>query len=118
VGQDGERYKDRTRHFCVGVRTDAGLSRQDRQRRRSIGVDRRAWRVAWRFKGAKIKGYRPAEWKGQVPKHISRKRLEARLTDKEKDKVAKNATHDAWDAIGIGAYYFRKQGIDRWRRSR
>ncbi len=74
--------------------------------------------LAWRFKGAKIKGYRPAEWKGQVPKHISRKRLQSRLTDKEKCNVASNATHDAWDAIGIGAYYFRKQGIDRWRRSR
>jgi len=72
----------------------------------------------WRFKGAKLKGYKPAEWKGQVPKEISRKRLRSRLTDKEKSNIASNATHDAWDAIGIGAYYFRKQGIDRWRRSR
>lgn len=74
--------------------------------------------LVWRFKGAKLQGYRPAEWKGQVPKHVLRKRIEKRLTDKEQACVENKATHDAWDAIGIGAYYFRKQGVDRWRRSR
>ena len=74
--------------------------------------------LSWRFKGAKLVGYKPAEWKKQAPKKVVHARLKARLSPEELKSVEKKATHDAWDAIGIGAYYFRKQGVDRWRRSR
>lgn len=72
--------------------------------------------LAWRFKGAKKFGYKPAEWKGQLPKRVMKARLEDRLTSEELDRVAKKCTHDAWDAIGIGAYYFRKEGVERWQK--
>jgi hypothetical protein len=74
--------------------------------------------LSWRFKGAEMYGFKPGKWKGQVPKHVMRKRLESRLTEEELSCVAKKCTHDAWDAIGIGAYYFRRQGIERWQLKR
>ena len=70
--------------------------------------------IAWRFSGAEKHGYKPAEWKGQVPKKVMRERLKQRLTKEELNNIQKGATHDAWDAIGIGAYYFREQGVERW----
>tara|TARA_R110002110_G_scaffold77138_3_gene202757 strand:+ start:78 stop:575 length:498 start_codon:yes stop_codon:yes gene_type:complete len=70
--------------------------------------------LVWRFKGAKLQGYKPAEWKKQVPKKVVHARLRDRLSEKELGCVQKKATHDAWDAIGIGAYYFRKEGVERW----
>jgi len=45
---------------------------------------------------------------------VMRARLKQRLTAEELKEIAKGATHDAWDAVGIGAYYFRKQGVARW----
>ena len=74
--------------------------------------------LVWRFKGAKLIGYKPSEWKKQAPKKVVHARLKTRLSVAEMLLVEPKATHDAWDAIGIGAYYFRKQGVDRWRRSR
>jgi len=74
--------------------------------------------LAWRFKGAEMRGFKPAEWKGQVPKHVMQARLKKRLTSAELKVMAKNCTHDAWDAIGIGAYHFRKEGVERWRQKR
>jgi|TARA_R100001086_G_scaffold238196_1_gene162791 Holliday junction resolvasome RuvABC endonuclease subunit len=70
--------------------------------------------LTWRFKGAKLQGYKPAEWKKQTPKRVVHARLKSRLSDGELKCVQPKATHDAWDAIGIGAFYFRKQGVERW----
>ena len=74
--------------------------------------------IAWRFSGATKHGYKPAEWKGQVPKRVMRDRLKKRLTAEELLTVDGKCTHDTWDAIGIGAYYFRKKGVERWQRRR
>ena len=74
--------------------------------------------LSWRFKEAALVGYKPAEWKKQAPKRVVHARIKSRLSPEELKSIEKKATHDAWDAIGIGAYYFRKQGVDRWRRSR
>jgi len=72
--------------------------------------------LSWRFKGAKLIGYKPSEWKKQAPKKIVHARLKSRLSLVELKLVEPRATHDAWDAVGIGAYYFRKKGIDRWQK--
>lgn len=74
--------------------------------------------LSWRFKGAELTGFKPAEWKGQVPKRVMRDRLKKRLTAEELLTVDGKCTHDTWDAIGIGAYYFRKKGVERWQRRR
>ena len=74
--------------------------------------------LSWRFRSSEMYGFKPGEWKGQVPKHVMQKRLEKRQTKEELDQVEKGCTHDAWDAIGIGAFYFRRQGIERWQLKR
>jgi RNase H-fold protein (predicted Holliday junction resolvase) len=70
--------------------------------------------LSWRFKGANLVGYKPAEWKKQTPKKVVHERLKSRLSPEELKRVETKATHDAWDAIGIGAYYFRKKGTEKW----
>lgn len=58
---------------------------------------------------------RPREWKGQIPKEISRKRSQQQLSEHELEradsllfKLAAGKQHNAWDAIGIGLWYCRK----------
>jgi hypothetical protein len=47
----------------------------------------------------------PAEWKAQVPKDVTRKRIEALLMGKELNVVKKGGEmHNVWDAIGIGLF--------------
>lgn len=70
--------------------------------------------VAMRFSNARIVGYTPQQWKSSVPKRVAHGRLKSRLTPTELASIEKRSTHDAWDAIGIGAYYFRTLGESRW----
>jgi len=70
------------------------------------------------FPKAEVVSYRPSQWKGQAPKSVSKDRIKRRLTQKELLSVDRKATHDAWDAIGIGAYYLATQGHERWRKRR
>lgn len=70
--------------------------------------------VAMRFSKAKIVGYRPQQWKNTMPKRVSHARLKDRLSPAELASIEKRSTHDTWDAIGIGAYYFRTLGESRW----
>lgn len=55
--------------------------------------------------------YRPAEWKGQVPKHVMEKRVRRSLADHEHERVqlpsAGALAHNVWDAIGIGLHHLR-----------
>ena len=75
--------------------------------------------VAVAYSEAEVLAFAPREWKGSVPKHVCHKRLQERLTDSEMGRLSdKCLTHDAWDAIGIGAYYFRTLGIPRWQLKR
>lgn len=47
----------------------------------------------------------PAEWKAQVPKDITRKRIEGFLTTSEKVNIKKGGEmHNVYDAIGIGLF--------------
>jgi len=47
----------------------------------------------------------PAEWKAQVPKDITRRRIEGFLTDAEKAVIKKGGEmHNVYDAIGIGLF--------------
>lgn len=47
----------------------------------------------------------PAEWKAQVPKDITRKRIEGILTTSEKVNIKKGGEmHNVYDAIGIGLF--------------
>jgi len=62
--------------------------------------------VSMRYKNAQVVCYTPRQWKGTVPKKIMRGRIEGRLTEEERALVDPKATHDAWDAIGIGQHYF------------
>lgn len=63
--------------------------------------------VASRFATASPTFYHPQEWKGQVPKDVSHRRIEKRLSKDEQDVAKKqlpktNIRHNGMDAIGIG----------------
>lgn len=45
--------------------------------------------------------YRPAQWKGNVPKLVHRRRTIALLTPEELDTLPPESEHDAWDAAAI-----------------
>jgi hypothetical protein len=59
--------------------------------------------------GAKIVRYEPYQWKGQVPKDETKRRVRAVLAPLELLSVAlpkkKSLAHNVWDAIGIGLVY-------------
>lgn len=50
--------------------------------------------------------YQPVTWKGNVPKEIMTKRILARLSPEEVDKIEKVGykDHNTIDAVGIGLY--------------
>ena len=50
--------------------------------------------------------YTPRVWKGQVPKAATIARIKRDLSPAELATIDNKATHDAWDAIGIGRFYF------------
>ena len=52
--------------------------------------------------------YLPSDWKKTVPKPVMKKRIEKRLRGDEPSRIAKRATHDVFDAIGIGLKYLRR----------
>ena len=52
--------------------------------------------------------YTPRQWKGQVPKAATMARIKKDLSPEELGNIDEKATHDAYDAIGIGRYYFSK----------
>ena len=60
--------------------------------------------------------YTPRQWKGQTPKAVTMARIKKDLTPAELDRIDKKATHDAYDAIGIGLYHLNKSKIKRLNR--
>lgn len=56
--------------------------------------------------------YRPADWKGQVPKDVMVRRIKRSLAKTELERVelpkAKSLAHNVWDAVGIGLHHLRK----------
>lgn len=56
----------------------------------------------------------PREWKGQLPKEISQKRVEAKLSESEKAKIkwpAKHLRHNVYDALHLGLTYLAREGL-------
>lgn len=53
--------------------------------------------------GAACTTYRPAEWKGQMPKAAVEARVRQRLSPAEAARLP--ASHDAIEAVGIGLFY-------------
>lgn len=57
--------------------------------------------------GARVVGVDPAAWKGQAPKHVIAARSREALSGPELARVDVHATLDAWDAIGLGLWWWR-----------
>jgi hypothetical protein len=58
--------------------------------------------------------YLPREWKGQVPKKIHNRRVEAALRVVESERVAwplKSMKHNVLDAIGIGLFQLARMNL-------
>src|SRR5260221_1515651 len=56
----------------------------------------------------------PREWKGQLPKEISQKRVEERLSLEEKALIEwpiKSLRHNVYDALHLGLTYLEREGI-------
>lgn len=56
----------------------------------------------------------PREWKGQLPKEISRKRVDAALTDEEKARVkwpSSKLKHNVYDALHLGLVFLQKNKL-------
>lgn len=56
---------------------------------------------------AALRSLTPTTWKGNMPKTVMTNRLKAILTPAERAVIDDRATHDAWDAIGIGTFMLR-----------
>lgn len=57
---------------------------------------------------------KPAEWKGQLPKEVSEKRVDSKLTAAEKaliDWPAESYRHNVYDAIHLGIVYLEREGL-------
>lgn len=55
----------------------------------------------------RIELVKPREWKGQVPKDVTKARVLATLTEEEKEEIPdlpKSLIHNVYDAIGIGLF--------------
>jgi Holliday junction resolvasome RuvABC endonuclease subunit len=69
--------------------------------------------MAFHLDETRVKTYRPAEWKGQVPKDVTERRVHEALTDAELGRViwpVKSLCHNVIDAIGIGLHHLRRRG--------
>lgn len=56
----------------------------------------------------------PREWKGQIPKEVTQKRVDKRLSAAEQGKIewpAKSLKHNVYDALHMGLVFLEKQGI-------
>lgn len=56
----------------------------------------------------------PREWKGQLPKEITQKRVDAKLSPMEKAKIQwpiKSLAHNVYDAIHLGIVYLEREGL-------
>jgi hypothetical protein len=54
--------------------------------------------------GIPTKRVSPFQWKGNVPKEITRARTRAVLSEAEVAQLPAETEHDAWDAVGIGLF--------------
>ncbi len=52
----------------------------------------------------------PRQWKGNVPKAVHQKRIQAALTPSEMLRISEEGSHDMWDAIGVGLFATGRTG--------
>jgi len=68
--------------------------------------------IAGATRPAEVVLYRPAEWKGQVPKPVMIERIKRSLSESERERVeipkVRSLEHNVWDAVGIGLFHLRK----------
>jgi hypothetical protein len=64
----------------------------------------------------RVSAYTPFAWKRNLPKDVARKRVESRLLEVERGRLPKRMSHDAWDAVCIGAAHFKLSNFPRWKR--
>lgn len=63
-----------------------------------------------------IHEYKPAQWKGQVPKEVQIERIKSRLTaaeNKRVEKTPKSLMHNIFDAVGLGLHHVGRRGKGR-----
>ncbi len=56
----------------------------------------------------------PREWKGQLPKEISRARVDSKLKPEEKTRIIwpiKSLCHNVYDALHLGIVYLEREGL-------
>lgn len=56
----------------------------------------------------------PREWKGQIPKAVTKTRVDKRLSEKEKALVewpAGRFKHDVYDALHLGLVFLEREGL-------
>lgn len=56
----------------------------------------------------------PKEWKGQLPKDVSERRVDSKLSHAEKTSIewpAKSYRHNVYDAIHLGIVYLEREGL-------
>jgi hypothetical protein len=66
--------------------------------------------------GGRVVSYLPSEWKGQVPKEVHHRRLQAAVSPTERTIInqalhglAASLAHNVWDAVGLGRAHLTKQ---------
>jgi hypothetical protein len=56
----------------------------------------------------------PREWKGQLPKEVSQKRVDKKLAPEEKERISwpiKTLRHNVYDALHLGIVYLEREGL-------
>lgn len=56
----------------------------------------------------------PREWKGQLPKEVTQKRVNAKLSNQEKTLIKwpiPSLCHNVYDAIHLGIVYMEREGL-------
>lgn len=61
-------------------------------------------------RGLQTYSYKPKVWKGNTPKDITTARAKEKLSPEELSRVADNF-HDTWDAIALGLFHLKREGI-------
>ncbi len=56
----------------------------------------------------------PREWKGQIPKKVTKQRVDKRLSDAEKALIkwpSASLAHNVYDALHLGIVYLEREGL-------
>ena len=65
-------------------------------------------------RGKNVVRYTPHQWKRNVDKRITRKRMRKVLSKAEQSYIAMPDDHNVWDAVGIGLHHNRRLKEMRW----